>query len=268
MRELAHIEKEGLKKDAALLLQNSVESYKYLFNNNPASIIIWNFDNLKITEVNQTAIDLYGFSRKEFLKLTVLDLRAVEDQPAFLEVVKLSKESNFIKRTLRWQHLTKAGTKILMEVTSHPLIYNGEKSVLAMGNDVTQKVQLENSLREERKIRQKQITDAVINGQEKERVEIGQELHDNINQILATTKLYLECALAQENFQRKLITESKMLTEKAMQEIRHLSNALLPPSLEEIGLLEALKRPCRKYSFGKAFKTGNQLGQLFRSFTG
>ena len=93
---------------------------------------------------------------------------------------------------------------------------------------------------EERKIRQQQITDAVITGQEKERVEIGQELHDNINQILATTKLYLEFALAQKNFSNKLINESKILTEKAMMEIRKLSNSLLPPSLEEIGLLEAL----------------------------
>jgi two-component system, NarL family, sensor histidine kinase UhpB len=127
-----------------------------------------------------------------------------------------------------------------MEVSSHTIIYNGTKAVMALGNNVTEKVQLENSLIEERKIRQKQITDAVITGQEKERVEIGQELHDNINQILATAKLYLECAQAQKNFRAKLIEESKMLTEKAMLEIRKLSNSLIPPSLEEIGLQEAI----------------------------
>jgi signal transduction histidine kinase len=127
-----------------------------------------------------------------------------------------------------------------MEISSHTITYNGKKAVLTLGNNVTEKVLLENSLMEERKIRQQQITDAVITGQEKERVEIGQELHDNINQILATTKLYLEYALVQKKFRHKLINESKILTEKAMMEIRKLSNSLLPPSLEEVGLLEAL----------------------------
>jgi signal transduction histidine kinase len=127
-----------------------------------------------------------------------------------------------------------------MEISSHTITYNGKKAVLTLGNNVTEKVLLENSLMEERKIRQQQITDAVITGQEKERVEIGQELHDNINQILATTKLYLEYALVQKKSRHKLINESKILTEKAMMEIRKLSNSLLPPSLEEVGLLEAL----------------------------
>jgi len=112
--------------------------------------------------------------------------------------------------------------------------------VLALGKDVTEKVLLENSLAEEREIRQQQITDAVITGQEKERSQLGEELHDNINQILATTRLYIECALAEDNPRPDLVKESKLLLEKAMAEIRKLSKTLLPPSLGEIGLLEAL----------------------------
>jgi signal transduction histidine kinase len=127
-----------------------------------------------------------------------------------------------------------------MEISVHSIVYNGKKAVLSLGNNITEKVHLENSLNEERQIRQQQITEAVITGQEKERTELGQELHDNINQILASTKLYLECAMKSEVPRVDLIEESRWLIEKAMVEIRNLSKSLLPPSLGEVGLLQAL----------------------------
>ncbi|WP_462221990.1 sensor histidine kinase, partial [Ferruginibacter sp.] len=80
----------------------------------------------------------------------------------------------------------------------------------------------------------------VIMGQEKERIEIGEELHENINQIVATIKLYLEYTLKQNKLNPELINESKLLTERVMVAIKKLTNALIPPALEEIGLLQAL----------------------------
>ena len=127
-----------------------------------------------------------------------------------------------------------------MEISSHNIIYNGKKAILAIGNNVTEKIQLENSLNEERHIRQKQITDAVITGQERERSELGEELHDNINQILASTRLYIECAIADENPRKDLLDKGRILLDSAMKEIRKLSRTLLPPSLGEVSLIEAL----------------------------
>ncbi|MGC4101982.1 sensor histidine kinase [Ferruginibacter sp.] len=222
------------------LLKTSVENYRYLFNNNPSSILIWDIETLAIIEVNETAIALYGYAREEFLQLSILDIYPEPERNIFSELVLESREPNIFKRSMRWQQVNKRGAVLITETTSHIITYNGNKVVLSLTSNVTEKVLLENSLTEERKIRQQQITDAVITGQEKERTELGQELHDNINQILATVKLYLECALEQKQFRPQLVKESKLLTEKAMQEIRHLSNTLIPPSLEEIGLLEAL----------------------------
>jgi PAS domain S-box-containing protein len=224
-------------KISEALLKISVESYRYLFNNNPSSIIVWDISTLKIIEVNETAIDIYGYTRDEFLKLTIKDIFPSGQENSILE--KQGTAVNLMKPA-QYSHITKAGNKIITELSLHTIIYNYKKAMLALGNDVTDKIRLENSLKEERKIRQQQITDAVITGQEKERVEIGQELHDNINQILATSKLYLELALKNPKKQTELIQESKVLTERAMTEIRKLSYSLLPPSLNEIGLLEAL----------------------------
>ncbi len=227
-------------KNAEALLLASEEQYKDLFNNNPSCIFIWDLDTLKYLEVNQASVELYGYTREEFLQLTVLDIRPAEEHARFLEVANEIRQNKIYNKTIVWRHINKKGESIFMEITSHNMIYNGKKALLAIANDVTEKIQLENSLNEERQIRQQQITEAVITGQEKERTELGEELHDNINQILASTKLYIECALKDKNTRKDLMEESKLLIEKAMTEIRNLSKSLLPPSLGEIGLLQAL----------------------------
>ena len=222
------------------LLKASEESYRYLFNNNPSSIIIWDINDLKIIEVNETAVQLYGYKREEFLRLTIPDIHPKEESIFFLELFQEVKDDSFIKKTLQRHHKTKTGSSIVLEISSHIINYNGKKAVLTLGNDITEKIKLESSLVEVRKLKEQQITDAVIMGQEKERIEIGEELHENINQIVATIKLYLEYTLKQNKLNPELINESKLLTERVMVAIKKLTNALIPPALEEIGLLQAL----------------------------
>jgi len=228
------------QKKAEELLSASEKQYRYLFNNNPSCIFIWDPATLQIMEVNQAAIELYGYSKKEFLQLTVLDIRPAEEQAKFLELVKVIKQHDTYKKTATWRHLNKNKESIFIEISSHNITYNGAKAVLSIGNNVTEKLQLENSLNEERQIRQKQITDAVLTGQERERSELGEELHDNINQILASTRLYIECAIKDENIRKDLLEKGRVLLDSAMKEIRKLSRTLLPPSLGEVSLLEAL----------------------------
>jgi gliding motility-associated-like protein len=73
-------------------------------------------------------------------------------------------------------------------------IYSKEgeyKGALAMISDITDKVKLQQQLITEQINKQKEIVKAVMLAQEKELNYLGQELHDNVNQILASTKLYL-----------------------------------------------------------------------------
>jgi two-component system sensor histidine kinase UhpB len=76
--------------------------------------------------------------------------------------------------------------------------------------------------------------------QEKERAEIGRELHDNINQILTTTKMYLDMALTEKDISEELIMKSHENISSAIEEIRSLSKSLVPPSLGDIGIKEAI----------------------------
>jgi len=228
------------RKNAQALLVASEERYRYLFNNSPSNIIIWDLNDYSILEVNQSAIDLFGYTREEFLQKTVLDIRATEEHSKLASLAEEAAKTEGFKKSALFETITKKGARLFMDITAYKILYNGKQVILAQGNNITERIQLENSLNAEREIRQQQITEAVITGQEIERTELGEELHDNINQILASTKLYIECAIKDIDPRKDLIAKSKILIEKAMKEIRNLSRSLIPPSLGEIGLLQAL----------------------------
>ena len=106
--------------------------------------------------------------------------------------------------------------------------------------DITERKMLEEQLAEQQINRQRQITEAAILAQEKERGEIGRELHDNINQILTTTKLYIDMAISEPDIREELLKKSHSNISTAIEEIRILSKTLVPPSLGDIGIREAL----------------------------
>ena len=106
--------------------------------------------------------------------------------------------------------------------------------------DITERKKLQDELAAQNLARQRQVTEATIMAQEKERAEIGRELHDNINQILTTTKMYLDMAIAEEEIREELMLKSHQNISSAIEEIRILSKSLVPPSLGDIGIKEAI----------------------------
>jgi PAS domain S-box-containing protein len=112
-------------------------------------------------------------------------------------------------------------------------VFNGEKKVLGIVTaalDITQKKLLELEILNQKVQEQKKITRAVIKAQEKERTKIGQELHDNVNQILASARIYLT-ASREKNRDDKgiLVKESIGLIDNAIQELRFLARNEITP---------------------------------------
>jgi signal transduction histidine kinase len=111
--------------------------------------------------------------------------------------------------------------------------------------DITEQRKLSQQLIEQEIQKQKQLTQATIDGQEKERLEIGKELHDNINQHLTTTRLYLEVAKEQASGP---VLEMIQLSHKTLvgiiNELRRLSQSLVPPTLGDLGLVESIYDLC------------------------
>jgi two-component system sensor histidine kinase UhpB len=106
--------------------------------------------------------------------------------------------------------------------------------------DITERFLLQEELEKQRLDRQRQITEATIRAQEKERTELGRELHDNINQILTTSKIYIEMAREEPDIREQVLEKSYQYVSSAIDEIRSLSKSLVPPSLGDIGLKEAI----------------------------
>jgi PAS domain S-box-containing protein len=107
--------------------------------------------------------------------------------------------------------------------------------------DITERKELEKRLLKQEVHRQKLVAQAVVNAQEKERAEIGKELHDNVNQILSTARLYLELAKTDEKERISLIKRSYDNIYDAINEIRSISRSLVPPSIGDLGLIESIE---------------------------
>ena len=90
-----------------------------------------------------------------------------------------------------------------------------------------EKAETETELSHQLILQQKLITETSIQVQEQEREEIAKELHDNINQILAASKLYLEHSIKKEGFQSELLQKSLENIVLAMDELRQLSHSLV-----------------------------------------
>lgn len=247
---------------AESILKSSEERYRYLFNNNPACILIWDLHDFSILEVNDSAIIQYGYTKKEFLNMNVMGLRKTDDRQALKEMAQKARADVFFKVTATWLHINKAGELLFMEITSHRIEYNGKAVILALATNVTEKVLLEKKLEDQQVKRQLEITEAVITAQEKERREIGGELHDNVNQILASARLYLGLAKRDLSEPVAFLEETDNLIFSAISEIRALSHSMIPPSLAESALSEALNNLLNTVKLSGAIKVQLELDKF------
>jgi len=237
----AEIKKLSIKeKEAEEILKASEERYRYLFNNNPASIIIWDINTLRILEVNNTAVEQHGYSREEFLSKTIMEQSPPAHHIKLKDFIEKVREKADFKSVITSKYEKKSGEEIYLSIASHRIQYKGRAVIMALATNVTENVSLERALEEERVAKQQEITDAVISAQEQERQELGGELHDNIIQILAGSLLYLGLAKKELADEHPYLKETETLISSAITEIRNLSHSLIPPSLHESELLGAI----------------------------
>ena len=112
--------------------------------------------------------------------------------------------------------------------------------MIGAAQNITDRRVLEMQLFNKEVQKQKEVTRAIIDTQEKERADIGKELHDNVNQVLTTTKLYLDLAATDPAKMREFVSKSSDNIMYVINEIRKLSRSLMLPSLGDLGLLESV----------------------------
>lgn len=222
-------------------LRESEERYRELFNNNPMPMWVFDAVTHRFLETNSAAMHHYGYTHEEFLGKTLADIRLSGDEDGLRqEVAAIQGAREGIKKGIL-QHRKKTGEIIFVDIAWHNINYRDRPAILVLANDVTERILLEEELNEQRLSRQKQITEAVILAQEKERTEIGKELHDNVNQILGASNLYINTAMTDEEMRQELLERSTELVSSAINEIRKISKSLITPGLREIGLIDSIE---------------------------
>lgn len=131
---------QKLAHEAEIL--NSEKKYKNLFENNPSPMFIWEVETLKILECNEEALMLFGYTKEEFLTLTIKDLTPEAVHPFLKESIKNDAHFGKIHKKI-WENLNKKNELIYLDISGHIINYKGLKCSLITAVNVTEKLKLE-----------------------------------------------------------------------------------------------------------------------------
>lgn len=123
------------RKRADDFLIRNEEKYRLLFKNNPQTMWIYDLETLAFLEVNDAAVMKYGYSKEEFLNMTLKDIRPEEDIEKLL--VDTSVTSAIYNFAGEWRHKTKNGEIRFVEITSHLIEFGNKSARLVLVNDIT-----------------------------------------------------------------------------------------------------------------------------------
>jgi two-component system cell cycle sensor histidine kinase/response regulator CckA len=136
--------------DISDALQRSEERYRELFESHPVAMAVWDPVGGTVLAVNDSAVRQYGYPRDEFLKLRIDQIVHADDLGRLSE--SLPRFSHGVDGAAAFRHLRKDGTEIEVEVTGHPLDWDGRPARLVMAVDVTERRQLEAQLHQAQKM--------------------------------------------------------------------------------------------------------------------
>ncbi|MBN2746625.1 MAG: PAS domain S-box protein, partial [Bacteroidales bacterium] len=128
------------------LLQENEQNYRKLFLQNPQPMWIYDLETLCFLEVNDAALNNYGYSREEFMNMSIRDIRPKETVQKLLKDIERTSMS--LNNAGEWRHRKKNGELIDVEVISYRLTYQGKKVRLVMPHDITDRKKAEKLLAE------------------------------------------------------------------------------------------------------------------------
>jgi PAS domain S-box-containing protein len=136
------LKKQNERDEAEKKLKDSEAQFRYLFEQNPALLLIYELGSLQIIAVNEAFIRHYGYSQQEILSMKLTDLYPIKEQEP---VSDLTGRLIGLAYVGEWHHIKKDGTIITIEVNSHGISYEGRHARIAVIKDITanKKVELE-----------------------------------------------------------------------------------------------------------------------------
>ena len=169
----------------AIKLISPDNQYQSLFDNTANPMWIFGLPNLNFLAVNNAAIVHYGFSREEFLSMTIFDIRSRTEKEKLMEGIH--QPSFFSPLKQQWKHIKKNGQEIIVEVTAHDILYQGVTARVASIYDITEQIEQEKKIKE--------LNQLLVDNERRYRSVIGNALHaiilakfENIWKIIETNQ--------------------------------------------------------------------------------
>ena len=234
------------------------EKYRYLFNNNPAIILIWDIESLQLLEANDTALKEYGYTREEIPGMSMLDIRLEEDYERLrIFAKKMLAQTEPMARGI-WRHKRRNGELIYMDISSHRISYNSRPAILTLAENITQKLLTEERLK-------KSYDDIRLLNQhletirEEERAGIAREIHDELGQQLTALKMdvyWLNNKVSNNTPQTtERLASMISLIDETVKTVRRIASDLRPGILDDLGLIAALEWQSAEFEKRTGIKT-------------
>lgn len=212
-----------LEKSISDSIINSLPGIFYLFDDKGHQLR-WNENLRTITK----------YSDPEIEEMTPIDFIAPPDKAKIEAAIQRVREMGYAEEEARI--ITKDGITMPFYFIGKEVIIEGRKCVVGTGTDLTyikaaeQKVAfMEQEISNQKLQHQKSISRKIIKAQDTERNHLGAELHDNINQLLAGTRLYLNMAAKTSQEAREAIAYPMQLLDETIKEIRLLTHKYVTP---------------------------------------
>lgn len=164
-------------------LAESEEKYRYLFNNTPMIMTIWDLETSQVLELNKKATEAYGPARDERHELASFHAQQQEDMQGLQGFIKemLANKSTFSRKI--WHQIRHDGEIRYMDIISHRIMYNDRPALLAIIEDVTEQYQAEENMKKMNE-QIKGLNEHLQTARENELAYLASEIHDELGQYI------------------------------------------------------------------------------------
>lgn len=217
--------------------------HKHFLPDHISDAVIFTDMDLRIIYINKKAEQVYGINSKQVTGHLFRDVIQYDCMDGSRE-----QALQILQQTGKWQGkvVYKRNDKRVFQLLATVTFARDEKKkpigLIATLKDITTEEMVNEAARKSKLEQQKEINRVMLKTQENERNELGRELHDNINQILAAVKLQLEYGLENYEEEKCTIERCKNNIEQVIKEIRNLSHRLVLPRFAETSLMAEIQK--------------------------
>ena len=130
--------------EAQKRIADAERQFRLIFNENPLPFWVFDAATLKFLEVNSAAVAQYGYSRDEFLGMSILDIRPDQDKDKLLADVSAGREGFHLPQV--WTHQRKDGSLFEVNIHTADLEFGGKPARLILAEDISANIEYEQQL--------------------------------------------------------------------------------------------------------------------------